>query len=85
MPCYKNALLIYRYIFSIISNTVILLRKVDFRDMKRAHPSIWIFGMNKANSGKFMYIGLVGIQKHKNENMLLIPFEMATKKHGWSW
>ena len=83
MPCYKKALLIYRYIFSIISNTVILLRKVDFRDMKRAHPSIWIFGMNKANSGKFMYIGLVGMQKHENGNILPRDFKMVANKHGF--
>ena len=32
MPCYKNTLL-YRYIYSIVFYTVILLRKVNFRDM----------------------------------------------------
>ena len=37
----------------------------------------------KPNSGKFMYMGLVGMQKHKNENLFTQELKMAAQKRGF--
>ena len=37
----------------------------------------------KPNSGKFMCIGLVGMQKHENEKNSPRDFKMAAKKHAF--
>ena len=39
----------------------------------------------KPNSGTFMCIGLVGMQKHENEKNSPRDFKMAAKKHAFCW